>query len=142
VVVGAEVLEERYSAEFPDVAALIAEAPDAPSREAFRLMLERRGEVDAWYSLRVGWRLEDGGRDEVTYVLRPYHNDYHFPLVLRLAREGRMELGVDRDVERGLWHDDAFASAAPLAAAIMDRAPRREAREASRARPSASPTRP
>jgi hypothetical protein len=136
--VGAEVLEERCSAGFPEIADLIAEAPEVPGWAPFRLVLEERGEVDAWYSLRVGWRLEDGGREEVTYVLQPYHDRDQFLQVVQLAREGRLQPSAGRDAGFDPGRDGSRSGAAPLAADLAARAARRKAREASKRGPSAT----
>ncbi|WP_165251796.1 hypothetical protein [Paludisphaera soli] len=84
--VGARMVESRFSDGFEEVAAEVAEAPEATSWEALRALLEKRGRTDLWYSIRVAWLMDDGSEAEVTYVRQPYHDRYHFLEFVQLSR--------------------------------------------------------
>jgi hypothetical protein len=128
--IGMEVLEERCSPGFPEVATLVAEAPEAPSWEAFRRLLEGRGDVDVWYGVKVRWLLDDGGSAELTYMRRPYLIPTEYDLFLRFVREGRLDPLEGWVAGLDLMRDGVLEDEAPLAAAILGRAARRKPREA------------
>ena len=94
-VVGAEVLETRTSEGFAEVADEVANVARPPDWESLRSLLRRHRRVDLWYSVRVEWRLDDGGREETTYVRHPYHDREHCREFLRMVRgDGRTAAGV------------------------------------------------
>lgn len=118
--VGAELLEAQFADGFWEIAEVAARAPEPPSWEALRRILEERGKTDLWFSVRLRWLMDDGDGVVITYIRRPYQSRMHFNEFLKLASAARSEAGRAWAEEHGFDREAGAGTDARLPSWLIE----------------------